>query len=257
MVVADLHVHTTNSDGQLTLPDVPAAARDAGVEAVAITDHDRLHPKLSDPVERRDSVTVVHGVELRVLAGGHRIDLLGYGVRRTDALTRLVARLQDDRIERARAMLDRIEAETGVRPAVELEPGVGRPHIADAIAESRAPYTYDEAFEQLIGHDCPCYVARDIPDVEEGVAVLREACGVVSLAHPFRYRDPEAALALLDRLDAVERYYPYDRAVDEMVLEQARAEYDVLVTGGSDVHDTTLGRAGLGTADYRAFRDAL
>ncbi|MEF8812848.1 MAG: PHP domain-containing protein [Halovenus sp.] len=257
MVVADLHVHTTNSDGQLTLPEVPAAAREAGVEVVALTDHDRLHPALPGPVETRDGVTLIHGIELRVQAGENRVDLLGYAAHRTDALTRLVAQLQDNRIERARTMLDCLEAETGVRPAVPLEPGVGRPHIARAIAEGPAPYTYEEAFEQLIGYDCPCYVARDIPSFDEGVAVLREACGVVSLAHPLRYPDPAAALALLSRLDAVERQYPYDRRVDETVVERARIDHEVLATGGSDAHDTTLGRAGLGPEAYAQFRDAL
>jgi len=257
MVVADLHVHTTNSDGQLTLGEIPAAASEAGVEVVAVTDHDRLHPELSAPVETLDGVTVVNGIELRVRADGHRVDLLGYGVSPTDELTALVGRLQDDRIERARAMLDCIEEETGVRPAVELKPGVGRPQIARAIADSPTGYTYDGAFEQLIGDDCPCYVARDIPTFEEGVAVLREACAVVGLAHPLRYGDPGAALALLDRLDAVERYYPYGGPVDEGPVERARAEHDLLVTGGSDAHDRTLGRAGLDRGEYEQFRDAL
>lgn len=257
MVVADLHVHTTNSDGQLTLPEVPAAAREAGVEVVAITDHDRLHPALADPVETRDGVTLINGIELRVQAGENRVDLLGYGARRTDALTRVITRLQENRVGRARAMLDCLEDEIGVRPAVTLEPGVGRPHIARAIAESPASYTYDEAFEELIGYDCPCYVARDIPSFEDGAAVLREACGVVSLAHPLRYPDPAVALSLLPSLDAVERHYPYDRRVDETAVERARTEHGVLATGGSDAHDTTLGRAGLGAEAHAQFRDAL
>mgnify|MGYP000459968079 CR=1 FL=1 len=69
MVVADLHVHTPNSDGTLTLDRVPTVARAAGLEAVAITDHDRTHPDLDAPVSTRDGVDVIHGIELRVEAG--------------------------------------------------------------------------------------------------------------------------------------------------------------------------------------------
>ena len=86
MVYADLHVHTDNSDGTLALAEVPAAAHDAGVEVVAITDHDRLHPDLDAPVTERDGVELVNGIELRVEAGDQRLDLLGYGVTATDAL---------------------------------------------------------------------------------------------------------------------------------------------------------------------------
>jgi predicted metal-dependent phosphoesterase TrpH len=68
-VIADLHVHTTNSDGGLELSELPSAARRAGLEAVAVTDHDRIHPDLDGPVTAMGGVTVVHGIELRVDAG--------------------------------------------------------------------------------------------------------------------------------------------------------------------------------------------
>lgn len=256
MVVADLHVHTRNSDGSLTLSTLSDAAEAAGVSVVAVTDHDRLHPDLRTPVAAIDGVTVVSGIELRVEAANERLDLLGYGVHRTDALTSLVETLQADRIERGRKMIARIENRLDVQLPIEPREGLGRPHIASAI-EDVTDYTYEEAFEELIGDDCPCYVARDIPTFEEGLAVLQEACGVVSLAHPYRYEDPESALQLCADLDAVERFYPYGRDVDVRPIERAIERYDLLVTGGSDAHDETLGKAGLGRAAYRRFRAAL
>lgn len=256
MVVADLHVHTRNSDGSLTLSTLSDAAEAAGVSVVAVTDHDRLHPDLQTPVAAIDGVTVVSGIELRVEAANERIDLLGYGVHRTDALTSLVETLQSDRIERGQKMIARIENRLDVQLPIEPREGLGRPHIASAI-EDATDYTYEEAFEELIGDDCPCYVARDIPTFEEGLAVLQEACGVVSLAHPYRYDDPESALQLCADLDAVERFYPYGRDVDVRPIERAIERYDLLVTGGSDAHDETLGKAGLERAAYRRFRTAL
>jgi hypothetical protein len=257
MVAADCHVHTTNSDGELTLARLPAAARAADVELVAITDHDRFHPDIDGPITTLDGVTVVHGIELRVDAGEQRVDLLGYGVERTPALTDLVETIQQDRIDRGRKIIDCVEARLGVDLPVEPRRGLGRPHIARAIAESDADYDYQGAFEHLIGGDSPCYVAREIPAFEPAVDALREACAVVGLAHPFRYRDPEGALALTAHLDAVERHYPYHHAVDPAPVERAAREHDLLVTGGSDAHDETLGRAGLDGDDAARFRAAV
>jgi predicted metal-dependent phosphoesterase TrpH len=245
MVVADLHTHTTNSDGELTLETLPDAAHRADVEAVAVTDHDRIHPGLDGPVSEHDGVTVIHGIELRVDAGEFRVDLLGYGVTPTDELQSLVEHLQTDRIERGRAIVEQVEDYTGVELSVAIEEGVGRPHIARAIDESDADYDYKSAFEELIGDGRPCFVSRAIPSFERGREVLMDACGVVGLAHPFRYDDPAQALELVERLDAVERYYPYGREVDESLLADVVARQDVLVTGGSDAHDEELGRAGV------------
>ena len=257
MVVADLHVHTTNSDGTLTLETVPAAAREANVEAVAITDHDRIHPELSDPVIVQDGIEIIHGIELRVATENQRVDLLGYGVRRTDRLESLVEQLQANRIERARAIVDCVEDRLGVDLSVSLEPGVGRPHVARAIADSDASYDYEGAFRELIGDGCPCYVARDIPAFEKGRQILAEACAVVGLAHPLRYDNPEAALALATELDAVERYYPYSGDVDHALVESVFEDGTLLATGGSDAHDETLGRAGLDRGEYERIRQRL
>ena len=257
MVVADLHVHTTNSDGALTLETLPAAADRAGVEVVAVTDHDRVHPDIEGSVVEIGGVTVVHGIELRVDAGDQRLDLLGYGLERTDDLLALTERLQANRIERARRIVDAVEAETGAELSVAFEPGVGRPHIARAIDESDAPYDYRGAFAELIGDDGPCFVPRDIPDFEAGRAVLADSCAVVGLAHPFRYGDPEAALERTAALDAVEIPYPYEHDVDREPARRVAEEHDLLVTGGSDAHEEELGLAGLDPEGYRRFESAL
>lgn len=250
-VAADLHVHTTVSDGRLSLAAVPAAARRAGVGTVAITDHDRMHPGLDAPVTIRDGVTVIRGVELQVETATGRVDLLGYGVKETPELRAELDRIQTDRVERARRMTDRIESRLGVELDVSFDPGVGRPHVARAVAESEADCDYNGAFERLIGDDDPCYVRREVPPVERGVELLSGACSVVSLAHPFRYADTAGALDLATDLDAVERYYPYDTPVDEARLDRVIDEHDLLATGGSDAHDDRLGVAGL-TADAYA-----
>jgi hypothetical protein len=260
MPYADLHAHTTNSDGTLELDEVPAAARDADVSVVAITDHDRTHPGLDEPIVERDGVTLVHGIELRVDAGFERVDLLGYGVVETDALAALVDRVQTDRAQRGQAIIDNVEDRLGIDLGIEGRPGLGRPNVARAVADHPdTDYTVQGVFDDLIGNDGPCYVARDVPSFEEGREVLAEACAVVGLAHPFRYDDPERALALTETLDAVERDYPYgdDVDVDIAAVDAAASEHDLLVTAGTDAHERELGVCGLDEADYAPLRERL
>jgi len=271
MVYADLHVHTDCSDGQLSLSAVPVAAWRAGVDVVAVTDHDRVHPDLTEPVvettpadatatdsgaatdhDDADPVTVIRGIELRVEAECGRVDLLGYGVQLTDDLQAVIDRVQADRKERGRRMIECVEDRLGVDLAVAPREGLGRPHVARAVADHPdVDLDYGDAFAELIGADCPCYVARDVPSFAEGRGVLAGACGLVALAHPLRYDAPRAALELCSELDAVERYYPYERAVDTDPVERAIADHDLAITGGSDAHDDRLGRAGLSASDYR------
>ena len=267
-VVADLHVHTTNSDGTLVLDALPAAARRAGLDAVAVTDHDRFHPAIEAPVSTVDGVTVIHGIELRVDAGSQRVDLLGYGVEPTQALTAEVERLQRNRIERGAAIVERVEDRLGIDLGVEPREGLGRPHIARAIAEHPdAPYDVQGAFDELIGDGGPCYVPRAVPDFARGRRLLADACAFVGLAHPLRYDDPESALELTADLDAVERWYPYDRPVDPPAedrlaagleaVDQAIAEHGLLATGGSDAHDANLGGTGLDRDAFERVRERL
>ena len=256
-VVADLHVHTTNSDGTLSLGELPAAARRAGLSAVAVTDHDRTHPGLSGPIDAIDGLEVVAGIELRVEAG-ERLDLLGFGVELTPELEAEVDRLQRDRIVRGAEIIERVEAHLGVELGLEPRAGLGRPHVARAIADHPATdYDVQGAFDHLIGDDGPCFVPRDVPGFDRGRRLLDGACRLVALAHPMRYADPEAAIALAAGLDGIERWYPYAGSVDPAPIDRAIDEHDLVPVGGSDAHDDALGGTGLSGAAYRRVRDAL
>lgn len=265
MTYADLHVHTDVSDGRLPLEAVPEAAREAGVSVVAVTDHDRVNPVLDAPVVERAGVTIVHGIELRVEAPTERLDLLGYGLEPTPALEAELDRLGADRRERGRRILDCLEARLDVALDVTVDEHTGRPHLARAVvAHPETPYEAGTAvFQDLIGRGCPCFEPREVPTFDRGVSLLRDAARVVGLAHPFRYDDPEAALDRCVELDAVERYYPYDRptlggdSVDTDLLDAAIETHDLLATGGSDSHGSTIGAEGLDREAYRPIAAAL
>ncbi|MCU4925859.1 PHP domain-containing protein [Halobacteria archaeon AArc-dxtr1] len=252
MPYADLHVHTTRSDGSLELNAVPSVARRAGVDVVALTDHDRCQP-FDEPVIEREGVTLVHGIELRVeLDDGQRVDLLGYGIEPTDELAGALAELQRNRRERGRAIVERVEDRLGVDLDVAVESGFGRPHVARAVADHpKTAYDYQDAFDHLIGDGGPCYVPREVPSFARGRRLLAAAGELVSLAHPLRYPDPERALAAAADIDAVECEYPYDSAVERDRVERVVEENGLLRTGGSDAHDERLGRAGLSRTEYQ------
>ena len=258
MVYADLHVHTDTSDGQLSLEAVPQAAREAGVSVVAVTDHDRANPGLESPVVERAGVRIIHGIELRVAAPEQRVDLLGYGLDPTPELESEIDRLGADRRERGRRIRDCLEAELGVALDVTVDEHTGRPHLARAVL-SHPDTAYDDGvsvFQDLIGRGQSCFEPRAVPSFERGVSLLKDAARFVGLAHPFRYDDPAAALELCAELDAVERYYPYDRPtlgdkeVDTALLDATIETHDLLATGGSDAHGAEIGAAGL---DREAF----
>ncbi|APW96961.1 histidinol-phosphatase [Halobiforma lacisalsi AJ5] len=264
MPYADLHVHTTRSDGSLEREAVPAVAKRHGVDVVGLTDHDRLQP-LEEPVVERDNVTIVNGIELRVEIDGidevrppgdrpdpgQRVDLLGYAVERTAELETLTERIQRDRIERGRAIVDRVEDRLGVDLGVTVTDGFGRPHVARAIDDHPdVDYGYEDAFDGLIGGGDPCFVPRNVPSFERGREVLAEACSVVALAHPLRYSDPERALERAAALDAVELHYPYGRDLDLEPVQRTIDRHDLLATGGTDAHEDELGVAGLSQDEY-------
>ena len=261
-IYADLHVHTTNSDGELALDEVPAAAAEADISAVAVTDHDRIHSGLDAPLVRIDGIDVIRGIELRVeiTSLDERIDLLGYGVTESPALQAELDRLQADRKTRTARIIELVERQLNVVLGLEIHDGIGRPHIARAIdAHPDTDLSYQGAFDELIGDGRLCYVPREVTSFETGVELLSEACGVVSLAHPYRYDDPAAVLELATQLDAVECRYPYSdqnaNGYPDLDM-QAVERHNLLITGGSDAHEKDLGHAGLLKSEYERLLDA-
>lgn len=260
LLYADLHMHTPVSDGTVTLEELPKVAHENNLGAVAVTDHDRTHPSLSRPIQVIDGIDVIKGIELRVESENlnERIDLLGYGVEPTNKLETILDSVQKNRIKRSENIIELIEEETGEYIEMDISSNTGRPHIARAIDKSdKLDYTYSEAFEELIGNDCPAYVSRDVPVFEQGAKdALKESCHFISLAHPFRYDNPIAALKLAEKLDGIECLYSYSEPIPfDCNLDDIAAEwFNLTITGGSDAHDIeSIGSCGLMKSQYQTF----
>lgn len=258
-IYADLHMHTTLSDGKTKPDEIVKYAKNNGLKSVALTDHDRVHQD-REPLEHIDGVDVISGIELRVESEylNERIDLLGYGVLPNDRLKSVLQKIQKNRKTRANSIIDNIEEKTGVRINLTPSENTGRPHIAHAIDSSEElNYNYEEAFDGLIGRDCECYVSRNVPSFRYGLELLQDCCSFISLAHPFRYDNVEKSLKLSRKLDGVECIYPYNQEIESHnppMDELAVNWFDLTMTGGSDAHNSgDIGVAGLMKTHYLDF----
>ncbi|HEY8393659.1 MAG TPA: PHP domain-containing protein [Thermaerobacter sp.] len=256
---ADLHTHTTASDGTVTPEERIRLAREAGLAAVGVTDHDTLEGL---PAARQAAVEagveLVPGVELsaEIEVGGRRIDVhvLGYWVDEDDPpLVELLAERRRARERRLARILERLAAqgivldEARVR-ALAGRGTVGRPHVARALVEEGVVATVAEAFERYLAPGRPGYVPREPLSPEPAFAAIRAAGGVPVLAHPGLM--PPAACNLLPvwkrqgLLGLEVRHSKHTAAQVEAFLRWA-TDLDLAPTGGSDCHGPGPGQPAL------------
>jgi predicted metal-dependent phosphoesterase TrpH len=240
---ADLHVHTTASDGSYTPAQIVDLAKRSGLSAVAITDHDILDG--IEPARRAavGQVEVIAGVEISAEFRGRELHLLAYFVTPDDAgLSNALASLRQGRIDRFREMVDRLSA-VGVRlPAEPLasmngSAALGRRHLAEMLVRAGRAESVRHAFHRYLGDGGRISVPKRRLPVAEAIALVRNAGGVASWAHP-NYDCTEESLRALRELglQAVEADFPSCRHSRRRELRALASRLDLAVTGGSDCH---------------------
>jgi predicted metal-dependent phosphoesterase TrpH len=246
----DLHLHTTLSDGRLAPRALVQHAHARGVRWLAITDHDTTDGLPEAEAEAaRLGLELIPGIELSTDLGSLSVHVLGYFLAYQEpALQERLVLLRDDRVYRARRMVERL-GELGYPIAWERvlaiagEGSVGRPHIAQALLEAGYIQSIAEAFDRFIGDHGPAYVERMKLTPAEAIALIHACGGVASLAHPYDAPDVAALVAELvpAGLDGVETYYQgYAPEQVERLLALADA-YGLIPTGGSDFHGFPMG----------------
>jgi predicted metal-dependent phosphoesterase TrpH len=261
---ADLHTHSDASDGTEPPDGLVRRAAAAGLDAVALTDHDTVAG--IGPAARAlpPGLALVPGMELSCRMNGRSVHLLAYLFDPAHpGLAEQTRRIRDDRVRRARAMVARL-AGLGVPVTWEQVTAiagagvVGRPHIARAMAESGAIGSPAEAFTaQWIGDGGRAYVARYALEPARAIRLVREAGGVTVLAHPrCRPRVPARQIARLAAagLAGVEVFHPDHGEPERSALLALAADLGLVATGGSDDHGTLTGhRIGAETTGGDAF----
>jgi predicted metal-dependent phosphoesterase TrpH len=247
----DLHVHSTASDGTQPPAEVVAEAAAAGLDVVALTDHDTTAgwPEAAEAA-RRLGVVLVPGAEISCQAGGVSVHLLSY--LHDPAETELVAemeRTRTDRLSRARRMVGLIAVDlplTWEEVESRVEPGatVGRPHIADAMVAKGLVADRDEAFATVLHSGSRYHVRHYAPDAERAVRLVRRAGGVPVMAHPLAARRGRvvsdaviAGLAAAGLAGLEVDHRDHDPAQREH-LRALAARLGLLATGASDYHGT-------------------
>jgi predicted metal-dependent phosphoesterase TrpH len=266
-VAADLHVHTTASDGDYTPSQVVTLAKAARLNAVAVTDHDTL-AGVGDALAagRQLGVEVIPGAELTTEFAGRELHILGLFLRPDNSrLTAALADVCDRRRERFRRYLAALESR-GVRfpdgraELVETRsPSLGRRHVAALLVNAGHARTLFDAFRRFLD-------PLDVPSIHrtpaaDAIRLIRDAGGVPSLAHPPEELTDEALVELRRiGLLAVEVNFPASAVARTARLREAAERLGLAVTGGSDCHGPdTAGRAvgsrGVVRAELAALRE--
>jgi predicted metal-dependent phosphoesterase TrpH len=252
----DLHTHSTASDGLLAPGDLVRAARDAGLDVLALTDHDSTGG-LPAALEAGAllGIEVIPGVELNTSLPGvaDEVHVLGYLMRWTDETFQ--ARLADRRLARERrgqAMVRRLHAHgipiTWEAVKAHAHGAVGRPHIAEALMDLGLVASVADAFDRYLSRGQIGYVPREPFSPAEAIALIVSVGGVPVLAHPAGFADLDRFVADLAAhgLRGLETYYgTYDAATEQRLLAVCQ-RFDLIPTGGSDyhgpgIHPTPLG----------------
>jgi predicted metal-dependent phosphoesterase TrpH len=256
VVRIDMHVHSNASDGTDDPAEVIRRAGAAGLDVLALTDHDTQAGLAEARAALPEGLTLIPGMELSCQLDGRSVHLLGYLFDPDDpAINAETAQIRDDRTYRARAMVARlVELGTGVTweqvSEIAGDGVVGRPHIARALAASGAIAEPADAFTlEWIGDGGRAFVDRYAPALAHAVTLIRSAGGVPVLAHPRSpgYEIPDAVIAELTEsgLCGIEVFHFDHDEAERMRLAALARSLDLIATGGSDDHGSFNGR-GLG-----------
>jgi len=243
-VSADLHIHTTISDGSDTPQQVVEQALNIGLTAIAVTDHDILEGALiAKRVAVGKKIEVYTGVEISCYLGEAEVHVLGYfDSVNSSALNNTLAEMREYRLERAQMMISKLER-IGVNISWEKvlklagEGTVGRPHIADALVEQGYITNRESAFKKYIGYGCPAYVPRKKITPMEAIELICAAKGVAVLAHPGTIRIPYSIRTFVScGLKGIEVWHPHHNPLQTQHYLKLANRWNLIPTGGSDYH---------------------
>jgi predicted metal-dependent phosphoesterase TrpH len=270
-VRADLHSHSSASDGTRPPAEVMRRAGAAGLDAIALTDHDTVTGVGAAASALPSGLILVPGMELSCRRNGHSVHLLAYmfDPDHPELATQTQA-IRDSRVDRAREMVAKLAGlGTGVTweqvTAIAGDGVIGRPHIARAMVAAGVVDSFDDAFTpEWIGPGGRAHVHRYALDPAQAVRIVGAAGGVCVLAHPFAqargWLVPEDLITELTTvgLAGVEVAHPDHSEAERKQLAGLVAKLGLVATGGSDDHGQLTGdRIGAESTGADAFERLL
>lgn len=265
--LADLHTHSNASDGALTPTELVRAAAEAGLSAVAITDHDTMEGVEEALAAGRElGIEVVPGIEISTTGPANvEVHVLGYFLNHEyPALCEMLKVLRESRTDRGRKMVEALNivgVEISMDRLMEIAQGgaIGRPHVAKAIIEIGAAASMDSAFGKYLVEGAPAFVPRYKVVPEDAVRMIQEAGGVAGCAHVAKLNRDDLLLDLMaEGLQAIEVYHPDHPSAGSRYYKKFAAKHGLIATGGSDAHCFTGGKTttvGCVTVSYRVVQE--
>ena len=257
----DLHTHTTASDGSFTPSQLVHHAKEKGLRALAVTDHDTIdgnQEALNAGV--REGLEVVPGIEISVDYSPGSMHMLGYFIdTESQRLQEKLALLQDSRSDRNPKIIEKLNAlglDITYDEVVEASGGgqVGRPHIAQVLLRKGYATTIQEAFDKYLGKGAPAYFDKFRLNAEDAIAMITDAGGIPVLAHPFTLKctnqgELEELIKHLTGhgLQGIEVYYTEHNEKQISRYRLLAERNNLLLTGGSDFHGANMAGVELGT----------
>ncbi|MBO7673217.1 PHP domain-containing protein [bacterium] len=247
----DLHVHTYYSDGAFSPEKIADTAIDAGLNAIALTDHDNV---LSYDVAKNylkennneDKLELILGVEINTLYKNYEVHILGYFMDTNNSdFKNMLKTQQQARITQAKEIISLLAKKEKIKISFDdikklvAEGGsIGRPHIAKAITNAGGTSNVVEAYAKYINDDSPVYVPRKTVSPFDAVEVIYGAGGIPVIAHPY---DIDIAEKLIKELmtcglRGIEAYHRKHSPACVEYFSSMAEELGLIVTGGSDFH---------------------
>lgn len=249
---ADLHCHTTCSDGTSSPKEIVELARKVGLQGLSITDHDTIEAyETAIPAAEEQGLLLISGIELSTTHAGQSVHILAYSFPLRSPLIRdFCMQHHQRRIQRAQAILE-ILAQQGM--PLEFEEisakTIGRPHIALAMIQKGYVSSLQEAFHKYLGEGKSCYIPSSSTPVEETLDLIHQAGGLGVIAHPHLIDNSKILRDLLDMpFDGIEGYYGHFPAQAHERWVKIGEYRKWLITGGSDFHGTIKPNLMLGSS---------
>ncbi|MBF0479255.1 MAG: PHP domain-containing protein [Candidatus Omnitrophica bacterium] len=244
---ADLHLHTNYSDSTFSPEEVVNQAKTAGIECIAITDHDTVEAvALASEAGQKCGIEILPGIELSSEINGREVHILGYLFDyQSDYVLNFFNLMQKERLSRMKKMILKLK-ELGINN-IEFEEvcaltktnAVGRAHLARLLLKKGWVKYIGEAFEKYLAEGKPVYYPKYKMTPYEAIDMIRKAGGVPVLAHPAVTRTDELIPSFVEAgLKGIEVFYPMVPKAGIDYYNGLATKYGLIATGGSDTHGT-------------------
>ncbi|GAB4232614.1 MAG: PHP domain-containing protein [Chlamydiales bacterium] len=252
---ADMHCHSTCSDGTLTPEKILCLAKEAHLSGISITDHDTMAAyKTATKIAKEMEIFLIPGVELSAVHKGHSIHILGYAFsEESKVMATFCERHYQRRLNRNAMILDLLGKHSMFIEKKDVDEFSsvipGRPHIAQAMMKKGYVRSIQEAFDKYLGEGKYCYQPGEKFTVEETLEIIHRAGGLAVIAHPHQIKNQRIIKDLLSmEFDGIEGYYGRLSSELEQKWINLGKQKGLLILGGSDFHGSVKPDIHLGSS---------